>query len=60
MNTQVTKYGNSYEHPEGINEEKYYDMLYEFVDLAKVKGLTVKQAQKLFNDCADIVLYTKL
>lgn len=60
MITQTTKYGNSYEPPNGIEEEKYYEMLYEFVDLAKVKGLTVKQAQKLFNDCADIVLYTKL
>ncbi len=60
MITQLTKYGNSYETPTGIEEEKYYKMLYEFVDLAKDKGLTIKQAQKLFNDCADIILYTKL
>ena len=58
--TQTTKYGNTYESPVGISEEKYYELLYEFVDFAKVKGLTVKQAQKLFTDCSDIVLYTKL
>lgn len=34
--------------------------MYEFIDLAKVKGLTVRQVQKLFNDCADAVLSTKL
>lgn len=33
--------------------------MYEFVDLAKVKGLTVSQAQKLFTDCSDMVLDVK-
>ena len=60
MATTTTKYGNSYEHPYGIEEEKYYELMYEFIDLAKVKGLTVRQAQKLFTDCADMVLCTKL
>lgn len=56
----VTKAGNSYEVPKGINELKFYDLIYEFVDLAKVKGLTVRQAQYLFKTCSDYVLENKL
>lgn len=60
MITTLTKYGIGYETPEGLSEEEYYKMIYEFIDLAKNKGLTVRQAQKLFNDCADGVLNTEL
>lgn len=60
MITETTKYGKGYENPQGLEENKYYKLMYEFVDLAKVKGLTVRQAQKLFTDCADAVLSTKL
>lgn len=60
MITEVTKYGKGYETPQGLEENKYYDLMYEFVDLAKVKGLTVRQAQKLFIDCADMVLDIKI
>lgn len=60
MITKTTKYGVGYETPTGLEEDSYYEMMYEFMDLAKIKGLTVRQAQKLFTDCADIVLYTKL
>lgn len=60
MSTTVSKYGKAYEYPDGIDENKYYELIYEFVDLAKVKGLTVRQAQKLFTDCSDAVLSTKL
>jgi len=56
----TTKYGKGYETPIGLDEEKYYELMYEFVDLAKVKGLTIRQAQKLFTDCSDAVLSTKL
>ena len=56
----ITKYGKGYETPQGLYEEKYYELMYEFIDLVKVKGLTVRQAQKLFTDCADAVLSTKL
>lgn len=56
MITEKTKYGKGYEAPQGLEETKYYEMMYEFVDLAKVKGLTVRQAQKLFTDCADMIL----
>jgi len=55
-----TKAGNCYEVPNGIDEEKYYNLIYEFIDLAKVKGLTVRQAQYLFDACNDYVLENKL
>lgn len=38
----------------------FYNLIYEFVDLAKVKGLTVRQAQYLFETCKDYVLESKL
>lgn len=60
MSTTVSIYGKAYEYPDGIDENIYYELMYEFVDLAKVKGLTVRQAQKLFTDCSDAVLSTKL
>lgn len=60
MTTTISKYGKLYEYPDGMDENKYYELMYEFVDLAKVKGLTVRQAQKLFADCSDAVLSTKL
>ncbi len=55
-----TKAGNSYEIPKGINDLDYYNLIYEFVDLAKLKGLTVRQAQYLFKACEDYVLENKL
>lgn len=55
MITKTTKY----ETPQGLEENQYYDLMYEFVDLAKIKGLTIRQAQKLFTDCADMVLDVK-
>ena len=57
---EATKAGNSYEIPKNMNEDNYYNLIYEFVDLAKVKGLTVRQAQILFTTCADYVLENKL
>ena len=56
MITEITKYGKEYESPQGLEEKRYYELMYEFVDLANVKGLTVRQAQKLFTDCADMIL----
>ena len=59
MCTQVTKYGTSYESPVGLNQDIYYEMMYEFINLVKIKGLTTRQAQKLFIDCSDMVLDIK-
>ena len=60
MITKTTKYGKGYEPPNGLTEDKYYELMYECVDFAKVKGLTIRQAQKLFIDCSDIVLDSKI
>lgn len=57
----MSKYGAVYEEPYGLkNEQNYYEIIDEFINFAKIKGLTVRQAQKLFADCADAVLGTKL
>ena len=42
MITKTTKYGKGYEAPNWLTEDKYYELMYEFVDLAKVKGLTIR------------------
>lgn len=57
--SKTTKYGTVYDIPIGLEEDIYYNLLYEFVDLAKEKRLTTRQAQKLFTDCADMVLDVK-
>lgn len=44
----------------GIDDLKFYDLIYEFIDFAKTKGLTVRQAQYLFKACGDYVLENKL
>lgn len=58
--TIPTKAGNCYEIPQNIEDENFYELMYEFIDLAKVKGLTVRQAQYLFHACSDYVLESKL
>lgn len=55
-----TKSGNCYEIPRNIETENFYSMIYEFVNLAKEKGLTVRQAQMLFKACEDYVLESTL
>lgn len=55
-----TDAGNHYNIPINMKEEAFYNLVYEFVDLAKVKGLTIRQAQHLFTTCADYVLESKL
>lgn len=59
MATKNKKYGKCYETPKGIQEDNYYELMYEFIDLAKEKGLTTRQAQSLFTDCADMILDVK-
>ena len=54
-----TKYGTGYEAPVGLSEDNYYDLMYELIDFYKIKGLTTRQAQKLFIDCADMILDVK-
>lgn len=52
----ATKYGTSYEPPIGLQEDNYYEMMDELMTYVKEKGLTTRQAQKLFNDCSDMIL----
>lgn len=56
----VTKAGNCYEIPNRIDDLKFYELIYEFVNLAKERGLSVRQAQYLFKACEDYVLESKL
>lgn len=55
-----TQSGNCYEIPINMDDEQFYNLIYEFVDLAKVKGLTIRQAQLLFDACKDYVLESPL
>lgn len=54
--TSKTKTETCYEIPITMEVENFYELIYEFVDLAKKKGLTVRQAQYLFESCKDYVL----
>lgn len=56
MITKETKCDKGYEPSQCLKKDSYNKLIYEFVDLAKEKGLTVSQSQKLFIDCADTVL----
>lgn len=59
MSNNVTDSGITYKTPKGIDDDKFYSLIKEFSDLAKVKGLTVRQAQTLFYVCAEYVLDKK-
>lgn len=56
----TTNAGNYYKVPVNMKDDDFYKLMYEFIDLAKIKGLTVRQAQHLFTTCADYVLESKL
>lgn len=59
MATKHTKYGKGYETPNGLQEDNYYEMMYDLMDYVNKKGLTTRQAQSLFTDCADMILDVK-
>lgn len=52
--------GMAYKIPINMDEDEFYNLIYEFVNLAKEKGLTVRQAQYLFLACNDYVLNSKV
>lgn len=56
MATKHTKYGKAYNTPTGLQEDNYYEMMYDLMDYVNKKGLTTRQAQSLFTDCSDMVL----
>lgn len=59
MISRTAKYGKGYRTPTGLEEDNYYEMMYDLIDYIKQKGLTVRQAQQLFADCFDMVLDVK-
>ena len=59
MATKQAKYGKAYDTPIGLQENNYYEMMYELMEYVNRKGLTTRQAQKLFSDCFDMVLDVK-
>lgn len=59
MATKNTKYGKAYNTPIGLQEDVYYEIMYDLIDYVKEKGLTIRQAQQLFTDCSDMVLDIK-
>lgn len=56
----ATKNEKCYETPNGLQEDDYYEMIHNLMNYINKKGLTVRQAQKLFTDCANMVLDTKI
>lgn len=59
MGTKHAKYGKAYNTPTGLQEDNYYEMMYDLMDYVNKKGLTARQAQHLFTDCFDMVLDVK-
>lgn len=59
FSSNVCENGVSYKIPHGMNSEIFYSIVKEFVDLVKIKGLTIRQAQTLFNVCSEYILDTK-
>lgn len=59
MATKHAKYGKAYNTPTGLQEDNYYEMMYDLMDYVNKKGLTTRQAQSLFTDCSDMVLDVK-
>lgn len=55
-----TKYNESYKLPQGIDEKSFYALIDEFINIAKDKGLTIRQAQNLFISCSDAILDTNI
>lgn len=59
MATKHTKYGKVYNTPTGLQEDNYYEMMYDLMNYVNKKGLTVRQAQHLFTNCFNMVLDVK-
>lgn len=59
MSAKQAKYGKSYDIPVGLQEDNYYEMMYDLMDYINKKGLTTRQAQHLFIDCSDMILDVK-
>lgn len=60
VNTILADNGRTYLIPNGIAEENFLSIMRELVDFTKTKGLTVRQAQALFECCKDYALDSNL
>lgn len=54
--TIITEKGIGYDVPNGLDNEKYNQLIEEYIDFTKEKGLTIRQAQYVFEACKDYVL----
>lgn len=54
--TANTKKGIHYDVPCGMSGDYFNQLIEEFVTHAKIKGLTIRQAQFLFEACSDYIL----
>lgn len=59
MKTKQAKFGKAYNIPIGLQEDNYYEMMYDLMNYVNKKGLTTRQAQQLFTDCSDMILDVK-
>lgn len=57
---KTSKNGLAYSYPDGMTEDQFYTMLDELINFCKIKGLTVSQAQILFETGIDYVADTIL
>lgn len=53
---KITNYKTGYTAPNGLSEDDYCGLMNQLMEFVQSKGLTIRQAQKLFIDCSDIVL----
>lgn len=52
----ITDKGTKLKVPSGLSYMKYYNIVQEVLNLLKEKGLTIKQAQKVCIDTAEMLL----
>ena len=52
----ITNYKTGYTAPNGLSEDDYCGLMNQLMEFVQSKGLTIRQAQKLFIDCSDMVL----
>lgn len=54
-----TATGKRYEVPKGMDAQKYYELMQGVCSLIKEKETTIKQTQKLYLDCSEMILEMK-
>ena len=57
QNTLYTAVSNQHT---GLSKEKYCEITHDLIEVIKKNGLTIRQAQKILIDCADLILNIKI